>query len=91
MMYKLILVVIFFEYTRPDHFLPLIATLKIYLILPLIVLAYSVFSNGSVSNSDIFSAINSKLITFLLALLLLSVFISDVTLYSYNIFKTVLT
>ncbi len=90
MLYIGLLISIFFDYVRPGSYLPIINTLKLYSLIPLLILVFCFFYDKGNENRKIISDTNSKLIIFFLILLLLSIFISDVTLYSYTVFTNVL-
>src|SRR5690606_39203639 len=64
-----LLVVFVLEYTRPDNYLPLIASIKLYALVPLIVFAFALGSQGRSPNGIIFS---SNIAKFLLAMLVLA-------------------
>lgn len=90
MLYVLFLFSIFLEYVRPGSFLPLITAVKLNTLVPLLAIVLTIFSREGIANARIFRHSNSRWILFFLLLLLVSVLIADVTLYSYNIFKLVL-
>jgi len=64
-----LLIVFVLEYTRPDNYLPLIASLKLYALVPLIVFVCALASQGRNPNGIIFGSNIGK---FLLAILLLA-------------------
>jgi probable O-glycosylation ligase (exosortase A-associated) len=92
LLYNLLLIVFILEYMRPGTFIPLIGALKINTILPLMLFALSfLYSDpGKLSNRQILQSRESVLLLFLLALVVVSIFSAEVTLYSFEIFKTVL-
>ena len=81
---------IFLEYVNPDSFVPVIGALKIGTIVPLFLLVLALAQTEPVTNGRMFSHVNTKLILFFLFLLTFSVLISDVTMYSFKIFKNAL-
>lgn len=64
-----LLIVFVLEYTRPDHYLPLIVSLKLYALVPLTVFVLALAAQGRNPNGIIFS---SNIAKFLLAMLLLA-------------------
>lgn len=64
-----LLLVFVLEYTRPDHFLPFIATLKLYALVPLVIFIGALGMQGRHSNGAI---LGSNVGKFLLGMLLLA-------------------
>ena len=89
MLYFGLLTSLFLDYVRPGAYIGIIQASKIGTILPLLVFAFSLSNKGPVTNRMFFSHANTKWLLFLIFLLLLSVLISDVTLYSFTILNNV--
>jgi hypothetical protein len=68
MLFFSLLIVFVLEYTRPDHFLPFIMSMKLYALVPLAVFVASFAAKTRNSNEVIFS---SNITRLLLALLIL--------------------
>jgi len=83
-----LLLVFVFEYVRPDGLLPLPPVLNS--VIPLTVLALTLFQQGKVANGDILRDKNGKLLLFYMFLMTMSIFTADVSLYAFNKFKAVL-
>ena len=64
-----LLLVFVLEYTRPDHYLPLIVSLKLYALVPLTIFVFALGAQGRNPNGIIFS---SNITKFLLAILALA-------------------
>ncbi len=92
MYYKILLIVLFMEYMRPDTYLPLIGALKINVLLPLLLFAVCFVSSDTekLSNFQILKTGPARLLLLLLGLTVLSVMTADVTLYSFRVYKAVL-
>ena len=90
MLFNGFLLSIFLDYVKPGSYLPLINALKINSLVPLLVLVMTFWYKGPVDNAQVFEHKNTKWILFFIFLLGVSVLKSDVTLYSYNIFKVVM-
>ena len=89
MLYYGLLASLFLDYVRPGAYIGIIEASKIGTILPLVVFVFSLSNKGPATNRKFFSHTNTKWLLFLLLLLLLSVLISEVTLYSYTVLKVV--
>lgn len=85
-----LLLSLFLEYVNPGNFVPVVAAIKIGTIVPLLTFVFAVFQVKPVTNGQVLSQPNTKWIVFFLFLLVLSVFVAEVTLYSWTIFKFVL-
>ena len=89
MLFKGLLLSIFFEYVRPGNYIPVFNMLKVGTILPLAVFAACLVQQQPVSNEKVYQHINTKWLLFYFVLLFLSVLMSDVTLFSYAILTAV--
>lgn len=92
MLFKLLAIAYVVEYFRPQQILPILGALKITTLLPLGVIAASVIAKvgeDRISNQQVLANRNSKWLLFFMFLLLVSLFTSDVTLYSWNTINTV--
>ena len=89
MLYYGLLASLFIDYVRPGAYIGIIQASKIGTILPLLVFAFSLSNRGPVTNGIFFSLANTKWLLFLMAILLLSVLISDVTFRSYMVLNNV--
>jgi probable O-glycosylation ligase (exosortase A-associated) len=89
-LYWWLLVAIFFEYVRPGQWVPGIDAIKLNSLIPLTLLALTVFAKGLRPFQQIFADRSARWLTFFLFLVLLSIPTADVTLYSFNIFKGIL-
>lgn len=90
MLYVGLLITIFVDYVRPDAYIPIISILKINTIIPILVLIGAIIYSDKNKNKKIIDHMNSKLLLFFIFLLVVSILISDVTLYSYKVFKVVI-
>jgi probable O-glycosylation ligase (exosortase A-associated) len=90
MLYYGLLVSFVLEYVRPGTYLPLINALKLNAAVPILVFVLALYVQRQNANADILAHRNSKWLAFFMGLLALSVLRADVTLYSFNIFKTIL-
>ncbi len=90
MLYAGFLISVFLEYVRPGSYLPVIDAIKINSMIPILVLIGTMFYKGPVDHKQFFENSNSKWMLFFLFLLVVSIFIAEVTMYSYNTFKVVL-
>ena len=90
MLFYGLLLSLFLEYVNPGNFVPGVAATKIGTIIPLLTFVFALMQPEPVNNNRMMRHTNTKWILFFLFLLTLSVFISDVTLYSWTIFKFVL-
>jgi probable O-glycosylation ligase (exosortase A-associated) len=91
MLSRLVALVLLIEYFRPQTFLPVLGALKITTLLPLGVIAMSLFAPGTaqrLTNGEVLAKRNSRWLLFFFFLLLVSLLTSDVTLYSYNVLNT---
>jgi probable O-glycosylation ligase (exosortase A-associated) len=85
-----LLLILIFEFARPNNFYPLLNSLKLNSLIPLIVLGLSIFAKNEPLNSLILKDKSTVWIGFLLLLISISILTSDVTLYSFKVFETVL-
>ncbi len=90
MLYAGFLLSIFLDYVRPGSYLSIINAIKLNSLVPLAVLVASVFYKSPVDNASFFQHSNTRWVLFFLFLLIVSIFIADVTFFSYNIFTRVL-
>ena len=90
MLYYGLLTSLFLDYVRPGAYVGIIQASKIGTILPLLVFIFSLTQKGPVNNRMFFSHTNTKWLLFFIFLLLLSVLIADVTLYSFEILNNVI-
>lgn len=90
MLYYGLLTSLFLDYVRPGAYIGVIQASKIGTLLPLLVFAFSLSNKGPATNRMFFSHANTKWLLFLIFLLLLSLLISEVTLYSFTILNDVI-
>lgn len=83
--YALVLV-LFIEYIRPDVYFPILGVTKIGTILPLGLLAATVFAKSKISHAGIWESGNARWLAFFLFLITVSLLTADVTLYAYRRF-----
>jgi probable O-glycosylation ligase (exosortase A-associated) len=89
MLYIGLLISLFLDYVRPDTYVPIIGLLKINSIVPILVTIGAIFYESVNDNNRIIKHTNTKLFLFFLFLLTISVLVSDVTEFSFKIFKLV--
>jgi probable O-glycosylation ligase (exosortase A-associated) len=91
MLYYSLIIVLFMEYMRPQTFLPIVGVLKINVFFPIFIFCLSFISDNKykLKNSQIFHLGGSRWLLFLVFLIAISTLISEVTLYSFKIFKSV--
>ncbi len=87
MLFSGLLFSLFLEYVNPGSFVPVIGVSKIGTIVPLLVFVFAVARREPVSNGQFLGHANTKLLLCFLFLITISVLISDVTRYSYDVFK----
>jgi putative inorganic carbon (HCO3(-)) transporter len=85
-----LLLVLIFEYLRPNDRFPVLNMLKLNTLIPLSVLALSFFSKNGPPTELILKDKITAWIIFLLMLIGLSMLTADVTLFSFTVFTTVL-
>ena len=85
-----LLMSLFLEYVYPGNFVPVISAIKIGTIIPLLTFVFAVLQVKPVTNGQVLKQPATRWILFFLFLLVVSVLIADVTLYSWTIFKFVL-
>lgn len=90
MLYAGFLMSLFLEYVRPGSYLPIIEATHINSLLPLTVLAVTVFHKSVVSEQALFRHRNAHWLGFFMLLLTIAVLTAEVTEYSFKIFKVVL-
>lgn len=90
MLYAGFLLSIFLEYVRPGSYVPIIEMLRINSLVPLAVLAITIFHKSEVGEQDLFRHRNARWLQFFMLLLTVSVLTAEVTEYSFKIFKVVL-
>lgn len=90
MLYAGFLLSIFLEYVRPGSYLPIIEMLRINSLVPLSVLAITIFHKSVVSEQDLFKNRNTRWLMFFMLLLTVAVLTAEVTEYSFKIFKVVI-
>lgn len=78
------------EYVRPNNYISALNALHLNTIVPIGIVLGAVLSNERVTNRDVWREPNTRMILFLLGLIVLSVLTADVTLYAFNVFKTVI-
>jgi putative inorganic carbon (HCO3(-)) transporter len=91
MLYKLLLLAFVSEYFRPQSYWPILGALKITTLLPLAVIGLSALSQPGIdriSNTAVLAHRNSKWLYYFMALLVISMFVADVTLYAKNALDT---
>lgn len=88
--YWWLLLAIFFEYARPGAFVPGLEATKINTLIPITLFAITLFTKGMRPFPEIFADRYSKWLTIYLGLVVISVPLADVTLYSFTVFKKVL-
>jgi probable O-glycosylation ligase (exosortase A-associated) len=89
--YWWLLLVIAFEYARPDVFVPVIGAIKLPALIPMTLFAAVLFAPGLRPFKAIFTDRTTRWIVLYLALILLSVPMAIVTLYATNTLKVVST
>lgn len=89
LLYAGFLLSIFLDYVRPGSYLPAIEAARLNSVVPLTVLLFTIFHKSPVSDRELFRHRNSRWLLFFLALLVTAIFTADVTLNSFNVFKTV--
>lgn len=90
MLYAGFLISIFLEYVRPGSYLPIIEATHINSLLPLSVLAATIFFKSVVNEQELMKHRNAKWLIFFMLLLTIAVLTAEVTEYSFKIFKVVL-
>lgn len=78
-----------FEYVRPGYYFPILQAAKIGTLIPLAVFVATLFSNRGSSHHSVISAPNTIWFLFFFLLIFIQLFTADVSLYVFNIFKTV--
>lgn len=78
-----------FEYLRPTSYLPALNIFRLNTIIPICTFLLSFAATSNISNFEILKNKNTKLLIGFLFLIFVSILTADVTLYSFNIFKTV--
>lgn len=89
-LYWWLLVVIFFEYARPAAYFAPLRILPLNSLLPLTLLMVTLFASGLRPWGKIFEDSLTKWLFIYVGAVLISMAWADVTLYAFNIFKTVL-
>ena len=89
MLYYGLLLYFALEYIRPGFYFPFLNVLHLNAVVPLAVFAGSLLSNR-VKSSEVLGSPSAKWIMFLLVLLILSGFTSDVKIYALNVFERVI-
>lgn len=90
MLLTCLLIILTFEYLRPENYLPLISAIKLNTILPLATFALALATPKPVSNGAVFRMRSTRWLTFFVSLILLSVFIAPVTMNAWRTFQKVL-
>lgn len=89
MIYYGLLLFFVLEYVRPNNYIPALSVLHLNSLIPIAVVVGTTFRKGSVTNQDVWREPSTKLLLFLMTLIVLSILTADVTLYAFNVFKTV--
>ncbi len=89
--YWWLLLALFFEYVRPGSFVPVINAVKLGTIIPVSLLAVTLFAPGLRPWGAIFSDRYVRWLVAFIALIALSVPFATVTMYAYNVLTGVLT
>jgi hypothetical protein len=90
MIYLAFLLYFVLEYVRPGNYIPALNVLRLNSLVPLTVVAGTMFGKTKVSNADFFSEPNAKIILGFFSLIVLSVFTATVTMHAYNVMTMVL-
>ena len=90
MLFNGLLTSLFLEYVNPGSYIPVIQSIKIGTILPLVILIFAVSQKEPVNNGRMLSQATTKWIIFYVLLVVISLLTADVTEYAYKIFKNVL-
>lgn len=91
MIYYALLLFFVLEYVRPGSYVPALNLLRLNSLVPVAVILGTIVSKGPVSSREVLSETNSKIILGLLGLIFVSIVLTaEVTLYAYEVFKTVL-
>lgn len=89
-LYWWLLIAIFFEYARPSAFLPVLGTMRLQSLVPLGLVAACVFAAGLRPMRDAWSDPVTRWLIAFFGLIALSLTHAEVTLYAFNVTKTVL-
>lgn len=89
-LYWWLLLAIFFEYARPGSFLPVINSLKLQSLIPLSLVATCIIAAGLRPMRDIYCDPIAKWILMYFGVIALSLVHAEVTLYAFEVTKTVL-
>ena len=60
--YYALLIFIIFEYIRPGGFLPILSVLRVHTVLAILLFTLSIFSNKLISDEEVVSQKNTKLL-----------------------------
>ena len=89
--YGWLLLVLFFEYVRPGSFVPVISAIKLGTVIPIALLAVTLFAPGLRPWGEILSDRYVKWLVAYIGLIAFSVPFAPVTLYAYTVLTNVLT
>ena len=90
MIYYAFLLFFVLEYVRPGNYIPGLDILHLNSLIPLTVVAGTMFGKTRVSNQDFFADPNAKIILGLYSLIVLSVATATVTMHAYKVMNDVL-
>lgn len=89
MVYYGLLLFFVLEYVRPNNYLPALNALHLNSLVPLVIVVATLFGGGRITNQEVLREPNARIILALLVLIIGSILTADVTLYAFNVFKTV--
>jgi probable O-glycosylation ligase (exosortase A-associated) len=89
MVYYGLLLFFILEYVRPTSYIPALNALHLNSLVPLAIVAGTLFGRGRITNQEALREPNTKIILALMALIVGSILTADVTLYSFNVFTMV--
>jgi probable O-glycosylation ligase (exosortase A-associated) len=90
MIYYALLLFFVLEYMRPGSYIPGLNAIRLNSIVPLVVILGTLLTASPVSNQAVLRESNTKIVLFMLGLIVLSVLTADVTMYAFTVFTTVL-
>ena len=89
MIYYGLLLFFVLEYMRPGSYIPGLNALRLNSIVPLGVILGTLLTASPIGNQAVLRQTNSKIVLFMLGLLVVSVLTADVTMYAFTVFTTV--
>jgi putative inorganic carbon (HCO3(-)) transporter len=90
MMYFALLTFFILEYVRPGSYIPGLNAIHLNSLVPIVMIVGTLAMKTKYSNEEVLAESNSKAILCLLGLIVMSFVIADVTMYTFEIFTTVL-